>query len=187
MEKKLKDIKQKIVSYIKTQKISMKPRWYFVFLVLMRLLVALAIFVSVVYLSSFISLVMREHEFFKLMGIRPHGVRTFMLAVPWLLIFMSISLLLVLEVLTNKFEFVYKRPLAYSLFALVVLVLGVGFVVHKIDREFRFARFGEKPDMPLLGPIHKYYRGEFEQRPYVRGLHRQPPVSDMSEMKYLPE
>ena len=121
------------------------------------------------------------------MGIRPHGVRTFMLAVPWLLIFMSISLLLVLEVLTNKFEFVYKRPLAYSLFALVVLVLGVGFVVHKIDREFRFARFGEKPDMPLLGPIHKYYRGEFEQRPYVRGLHRQPPVSDMSEMKYLPE
>lgn len=188
MEQKIKDLKQNIVSYIENHKVSMKPRWHFVLLALLRAITAFVVFISVVYLISFTTLIMREHELFKIFEVSPRSVHGFMLGVPWVLVLLSLALLIVLEVLTRKFEFVYKRPMVYSLFALIALVLGAGLVVYRIDREFRFARFGEKPDMPILGPVHKYYRGEFEDRPYVRGMHKRPLPSEFKrEMKYLPE
>lgn len=174
MEQKLKNIKDRIVCSIEERKLAMKPRWHFVCYALLRVLVAMIVFASVVYLASFISLVMREHQLFEMFGLRPRGIWNFMMGLPWLLVMLSLALLIVLEVMARKFAFVYKRPAAYSLFILVLLVLGAGFVVHQVDSEFRFARVGECPNVMILGPIHKYYRGDIDDRPLVRGMHMMP-------------
>jgi len=184
MEQKLKDIKVDIVNYIKTNKVTMKPRWHFILFALLRVIAVVVVFVSILYLASFITLVMREHELFRALGLRPQSVHGFMLSVPWFLVVLSLILLVLLEVLTRKFQFVYRRPIVYSIFALLVLVLVVGAIVREVDKEFRFARFGEKPNAPILGPVHRYYRGEFGERPFVRGMHKNP---DMKSMKYFPQ
>lgn len=191
MEEKINNIKEKILNFIHKDEVKMKPRGYFIFKSILQIVSVFLVFIATLYLASFISLILKEKEVFKTFGIRPNELSHFIYAVPWMIVFLSLVLLVVLEILTRKFAFVYKKPVAYSLFAIIILVLSIGFLLNKIDREFRFARFGEGK-APILGPMHKYYRGEFEERPFVKKFYKfqdrriKDPNFDFDEFRDLP-
>ena len=172
MEQKIQNIKEKILGYVKEGKVAMKPKWYFILRSILRIVVILIIFLIIIYFVSFFSLVLSERETLRALDLRPKGIREFLFAIPWLIVFLSLIMLAVLEFLVNKFSFVYKRPLVYSLFAIICFVLLTGFALSKIDRQYMFARFGEKPEVPIFGPMHKFYRGELDKRPFNKDFEK---------------
>lgn len=161
MEQKIKNIKEKILNYVNSNEVSIKPKWYFVFKLIFKIIVILIVFLVVIYFFSFFNLIVYEKSLMGLTNMRNLG---FVFTLPWLILLLLLILLIVLEFLIRKFSFVYKKPLIYSLFGLVFLVLIIGFALNRIDNQFNFARFGERPEMPILGPMHKYFRGTFGQR-----------------------
>lgn len=168
MEQKIKNIKQAIIDCVDTGTVSMKPKWFFVLKSILRISAIFVVFLTTIYFISFIGLIVQEKALFDLFHLGPKGMKEFLFAIPWLIVLFSLFLLFLLEVLASKFSFVYGKPIFYSLLLLIVCVLLIGFVLYKIDKQFHFARFGEKPNAPVFGPMHKYYRGDYEKRPFYR-------------------
>jgi glucan phosphoethanolaminetransferase (alkaline phosphatase superfamily) len=163
--KELDLIEKKVLDSIKSGKVHMKPRWYFVLRISLIVTILFSAFFALIYLLSFIGLVFYEKKIFDLLNLGPRGLRAFMSAIPWVVIFVSMLSFSLLYVLIKRYSFVYKKPLAYSFFGLVFIVVLLGFVINVIDSNFRFARIGEKPKDIILGPMHKYYRGDIKNRP----------------------
>lgn len=173
MTEQIKKIEEKITDLIEQGKIKMKPRWYFVLKSILKILFFIVGFLIVLYFSSFLVLVFKEKVAF---GGYPGSFLAwskFIFSLPWLIFLFSLGMLLVLEILVRKYSFVYKKPIAYTLFVLVFFVVLFSFVMAKIDRQNRIPRWGEDPRVPVFGPMHRYYRGDiqkidFKNRPMMR-------------------
>ena len=159
-----KTIEDRIIDSIKSGQLHMKPRWYFVLRLIFNILLTCIVFFIIIYLLSFIGLVLREKEFFNVFDLSPGGMRILMNSVPWIIVMLSISLVMVLYVLVKDYSFVYKKPVIYVLSGLVLFVVITGFVIHMIDSKLRFARLGEDDRNRVMGPVHKYYRGDLKNR-----------------------
>ncbi len=172
MNEKIKSIKEKVIEKINSGQIYMKPKWFFVVRFVFRIISAFIVFFAILYILSFVVLVFKEKGPIDVLGMGTKGVHIFISTMPWLLMFAFLVLLIVLEFLVRKFAFVYKKPLLYSIFALVFVVLLASFALVKIDRDFKFARFGERPEVPFFGPINKHYRGEYDNRPMNKRIYK---------------
>ncbi len=156
-------IEEFVTDSIKSGKIIMKPKWHFVLKTILRVLSIIILFFVIVYLLNFIGLVTHEKDF-NILDLSPRGMRAFMVAIPWVIVLLSMFLLMTFYILVKQYSFVYRKPLVYSFFGLIFFVLFTGIIIHIFDMNFRFARFGEGPRTPILGPMHKYYRGEMMER-----------------------
>jgi len=163
-----KSIQEKVTVAIKEGKLVMKPKWHFILKTVMHILVAVILFFVLIYLISFIGLVAREKELFKLLHLNPRELYLLTTSIPWIIVILSLFLLLVFYTLVKDYSFIYKKPLVYSLSGTIFFVILIGALIQIFDVNFRFARFGEGPRVPLLGPMHKYYRGDMEHRPMMK-------------------
>ena len=152
----------------------MKPKWHFILKTVLRVLSVIILFFILIYLLNFIGLVTRERGF-NILDLSPRGMHAFMVSVPWVIVLLSMFLLIIFYVLVKKYSFVYRKPLVYSFFGIVFFIVFIGFIIHLFDANFRFARFGEGPRVPVLGPMHKYYRGNMENRPNMKKFDRRAP------------
>lgn len=152
-------IKDSVKELIHKGELRMKPKWYFILKSVLNIFSIVIIFFATLYLIAFISFVMREKMYLRM---APPGVGQFTMALPWIVVLFSLFLLIVLEILVRKYSFVYKRPLAYTLFFLVFLVVLMSLIIYQIDKKDRFPRFGERNK--VFVPMHKYYRGELKDR-----------------------
>jgi len=169
MTEQIKKIEEKITTLIEQGQIKMKPKWYFVLKSILKVLLIIVSFLIVLYFSSFIILVLKEN-----LALRGNpgsflAWSQFIFSLPWLILLFSLGMLFVLEILVRKYSFVYQKPIAYTLFGLVFLIVVMSFVMHKIDRQSRIPRFGEDRNIPVFGPMHRYYRGELKSRPVRKG------------------
>lgn len=158
------NIQENIIESIKSGKVHMKPRWYFVLKFILNILLVSVVFFASIYLLSFIGLVLHEKDLFNLFDLSPQGMKMLMTSIPWIVVMLSVTLLMVLYVLVKDHSFVYKKPLAYSFSGLILLVIFIGFVIHIFDVNFRFARMGADDRTPIMGPMHKYYRGDLKDK-----------------------
>lgn len=169
-----KSIQEHVELAIKDGTLNMRPKWHFVLKTILRVLSIIILFFALIYLLNFIGLVTHEKDF-NILDLSPQGMRAFMTAIPWVIVLLSMFLLLTFYILVKEYSFIYRKPLVYSFFGIIFFVAIIGFVVHLFDVRFRFARFGEGPRTPLLGPMHKYYRGEIEDRKDFDRIERKMP------------
>ncbi len=158
-----KSIQEYVISSIKEGKLNMRPKWHFVLKTILRVLSIVILFFTLIYLLNFIGLVTHEKDF-NILDLSPQGMHAFMTAIPWVIVLLSMFLLMTFYILIKNYSFIYRKPIVYSFFGIIFFVTIIGFAVHLLDVRFRFARFGEGPRTPILGPIHKYYRGKIEDR-----------------------
>lgn len=167
MTEQIKKIEEKITALIEEGKVKMKPKWFFVLKFILKTVFILVIFLIIIYFLSFVSLVIRERL---ALGFNPHmiGWMKFLFAVPWLIVFLSCVLVIVLEILVRKYAFVYRRPVAYTLFFSVFLIVLITLMLPKIDKRERLPRFGEDSRVPVFGPMHRFYRKDFKEREFEK-------------------
>lgn len=165
MVEKIKNLKQKIVDFLNKKDVVMKPKWYFVLKGILKVVSFFVVFLIVLYFISFITLVLREQNFFLLYGMGPGKLSYFINSLPWLIVSFALVGVLVLEVLVRKFSFSYRAPVFYSFIFVIFLVFLTSFLVNKFDPRYSFPRAGENLRAPILEDMHRYYRGDRDKRP----------------------
>ncbi len=150
---------------IKSGKVKMIPKWHFVLKTIFVVLIGLILFSVIIYFLTFVGLVMHERYLLEILDLGPRGTMHFMRTIPWVIILLVTLLLITFYILVKNYSFIDKKPAVYSFFGVIFLALFVGFLIHIFDVDFKLAKIGERPNVPVLGPMHKHYRGEFKNRP----------------------
>jgi len=148
-------IAEKVLNKIKSGQINMKPKAYFVLKTVLFVLGVITVALFILYLISFIAFSLRASGVMFLPGFGFRGVGIFLTSMPWLLILVAVLLIVVLEILVKHFAFSYRRPILYSIIAIIVLVFLGSFIINKTQFHpdlFQRAREGR---LPLAGEFYR--------------------------------
>jgi hypothetical protein len=176
-----KSIRDAVFEKIRSGGIKMNPKIYFVLKTILIIVGAFAVAVFILFLISFISFALRVSGvgFLPEFGFRGFGI--FFSSFPWILILIAVVLILALMMLIKRFGFVYRKPILYSLLAIILIVFLGGFILDKTPLHSGLFLKAREGKLPLAGPI---YRG-FGMREF-RGIHRGV-VSEITENGFIIE
>ncbi len=150
-------IKEKVMEKITQGSVAMRPRWQFVLKAALAVAGTLVVFVVLLYLASFILFVLRQNGMWFAPGFGFRGVFVFLRSLPWVLIFVSLIFVAIVEVLIRRYAFAFRRPLAYSMLGvLIVTVAGSFFIAEtRLHRGlYERARVG---GLPVAGPLYREF------------------------------
>jgi len=125
------NLKEKILSDIRSGQVHMRPRFYFVLQVAALALLAFVVLVISVFIFNFILFSIRINHVDTLLGFGPRGWGAFIQFFPWTWLLVDILLIAVLEWLLRTFRFGTKIPALYLLGALVAVTLVAGLAIDK--------------------------------------------------------
>ena len=110
-----KSIKNKVLEAIKSGQVKMRPRWYFILKTILVALGIVMIFLTLLYLISFIIFILRITGiwFAPAFGFEGYGI--FLFSLPWLLVIISVLFAIILEVLVKRYSFAYRHRLYENL------------------------------------------------------------------------
>jgi hypothetical protein len=150
-------LKEKIINKLKNGEFKMKPKAHFILKTILAILGFLIVSLFTLFLISFISFILRTDGIgpFPIFRMKELGLLIFSL--PWILIILAALLIIVLELLFKHFAFAYKRPILYSVLA-IVLIVALGTIV--IDRTpFHPGLFNKAMDhrLPIFGPMYREF------------------------------
>lgn len=130
----------------------MKPKIYFVLRTLFFALSAVLGFLFVLYLISFVFFCAREAR----------GFFPLLFGLPWFLIFLSVVLVVLLEILVRHFSFGYRAPILYTLLGIILFVILGGFFINKTPMHQVLFDRAEKNRLPIMGPMYRGYGKQFD-------------------------
>lgn len=110
------------------------------------------------YLVSFVALVLRERLIFDAVSFGPGVVFAVMHTLPFLLILLVVTTLLLLHVLVRHFAFAYMKPVALTLGFGLLVTLAVFALVLIGDKNSRIAKLGEGRHLPGVDMLHARFR-----------------------------
>lgn len=144
-----KQIREHILDAIKSSRIIMRPKWHFVLKAALMAIGGIILFLTLLYLASFILFVLRRTGIWFVPVFGARGWYAFLISFPWLLIGASAIFFIILEVLVRRYAFAYKRPLLFSLLGIVILVFVGVIIVDLTHVQGRFSRFTEEHRVPF--------------------------------------
>lgn len=150
-------ITEKILGKIKTEKIKMKPKIYFILRMALLVLGTLTLASFIVYLISFIVFSLRVSGVLFLPKFGFPGIRILISSLPWFLILISGGLIVLLEVFTQKFRFVYRKPILYSLLGIIIIVFTGSFLMEKTSFHSSLFWKAQEKRLPAIGSIYRDY------------------------------
>ncbi|MFO0743885.1 MAG: hypothetical protein U0469_02435 [Candidatus Paceibacterota bacterium] len=157
MEINKEKIVKKIEEVIKSKKLKMRPRWYFVLKTILIMSFSLILFLITIYLTDFVFFIFHEHQKF----VPSMAFTDFLKTIPVIILLLIILFLFSLYHLVSEYSFVYRKNILYVILILLMSIILI--IVNLnifIDKDFKVARFGEKGEVPFLQNVHKYYIGD---------------------------
>ncbi|MDD2732255.1 MAG: hypothetical protein PHI53_03630 [Candidatus Pacebacteria bacterium] len=156
-DKEKKSISQIVAEKIKKGEVKMRPKLYFIlraaFLVLSITVISLFVF----YLISFIAFSLRANGLWFMPGFGFPGLRIFLISLPWFLISVSLILIVILEILAEYFTFVYRRPVLYSIIAIIIIVLLGSFIIDRAKIHPSLFLQSRDKGVPVVGRFYRDY------------------------------
>jgi len=152
-----KSIKERVLEEIKSGRIKIRPKFYFV---LKTVLLAVGFFMAgalVLFLISFISFHLRASGIWYLPGFGPRGWGIYLRLMPWFLILAGLILILILEILAKRFSFVWRRPIIYSLLAIILIALIGGFIIERTPFHSGLFSQARQGKLPFAGPVYREF------------------------------
>ncbi len=152
------NIKDAILGKIRSHKVGMHPKYYFVLRVAAFAIVSLALLAVSVFILNFILFSIRINSQDVFLGFGPRGLGPFLAFFPWDLLAVDVALIAVLLWLLRQFKFGYRSPLLFMLLGVILFTLGLGFLLdRKTGVNERFLL--EANERRLPPPLGGYYRG----------------------------
>lgn len=179
----LESIRENVLHAIKDGEVTMRPRWYFVVKAILVGAGALLIFLGTIYLASFVIFVLYKTGIIYVPDFGLHGIMGFLFNLPWLLIFVAFVFAIFLEVLVQRYSFVYKKPLLYSVCGVLVLVVAGSVIVAATPLHSQFFKNSRERQLPFF-PGQLYLQFGFEHN---KGIHRGVVTSVTDEGFYIKE
>ena len=152
------NIHNSILKKIESGAIRQKPKWQFLLVTLMCMFALIALFLVLLYLVSFAALVLREHLFFDAFSFGPRAVFAVLHTLPFLLVLLTVTVLLILHVLVRHFAFAYMKPVVVTLGGGLLVTFVLFGAVLFMDTNSRIAHFGEGRHVPGIDILHSRFR-----------------------------
>lgn len=156
MSKQNLNLEKNIMAKVKSGKITMKPRWYFVLGSLLMSLGLAGVSIGIIFLTKLGFFLLRQHG--------PMGewrLQLMLSSFPWWLPVLALIGLLIGIYLLKQYDFSYKKN-----FSLVV----IGFFASLVLAAFIIDFFGLGDTWFRHGPMRKFYQGsEFKNSPARMG------------------
>ena len=153
----MNDVKHKVLTKIKCGEVTMRPRWHFVLKSTLAILGLLIVALWLVYLESFILFLLIGTGVVFVPAFGVHGLVTFLLSAPWLLIVVAVLFVLVLEYLVCCHSFGYRRPLLYSVFGIVGVTVVGAVLVAQTDIHYLAMEKAKDSKLPFMGMMYREY------------------------------
>lgn len=150
-------IQQNVLKAISAGKVKMRPKWIFVFHTALLVVGTILIALTVLYLASLIIFILRQTGVLHVPGFGLHGINTFFASAPWILILIAIVFIILLQVLIKKYSFGYGRPLLYSAFGIILLVVVGGLLVEKTSVHRQLFMRAENHNLPMAGGLYRLF------------------------------
>lgn len=147
---------------IKKGEVKMRPKLYFVLKIFLWAIGIILVFIAGVYLTDLLFLVLHKSGLWFIPGFGPRGMMLFLRNFPWILLLITLIFIILLEILIRRFSVAYKRPLIYSILAVVVLVVLTGFFIQKSSFNRHIIQRAEEGRLPMT---HHFYTHYGMQRP----------------------
>ncbi|PIR05216.1 MAG: hypothetical protein COV57_00280 [Candidatus Liptonbacteria bacterium CG11_big_fil_rev_8_21_14_0_20_35_14] len=153
------NLREKILAKIRNKEIKMVPRSYFILRSLLYFVTTLFFFVLAVFLLTFVFYVFKINGILSLPYFGLKGVRDFLLSLPLLLLVITLLFFGVAALFLKKHPVTYRRPLIYSVGALLV-IFSVGTVLIVKTGEVRRSLYMtiEKNNIPFVSDFYDEYK-----------------------------
>ncbi len=148
-------ISQKVASKIEKGELKMKPRAYFVAKTILIVGLLILTFLLALYFGSLIIFVLRINDILLFHGMGFQVIRNVLLSFPWYLVFLVFILVILVETVAKRFNFVYRKPLIVSLLFILALVFLSSLLVEKLSLHHSFFRLAEQERLPLAGRMYR--------------------------------
>ncbi len=152
---KEKSITEKVVSRIERGELKMKPKTYFIAKSLLTIGLLILFFLFLLYLGSLIIFILRVNDIFLFHGIGFHAVRNILLSFPWYLVLLIFVLVLLVDVISRKFQFVYRKSFIFSLFLILSIVIISSFLIEKSSLHYSFFKLAQQERLPVAGKMYR--------------------------------
>lgn len=149
--------KEGIINQIKSGKVKMKPKLYFILRPILFVFALIMILVFLIYFLSFLFFIFRINDGWALTGFGLRGVMTLFLSMPWGIISFILLFIVIIETLVFRFGPMYRKPMLYSLFGLVVFVLVLSFLIALTSFHDNMLSSNKKGRLPWMSPLYMGY------------------------------
>jgi hypothetical protein len=150
--------KEDILNKIKSEKVKMKPKLYFIVRPILFVFCLIMIVVFSIYFLSFLFFIFKINDGWALTSFGLRGVLALLMSLPWGIISFILLLMVVLETLLFRFSSVYRKPVLYSFLVLLVLISVISLAVGLTS--FHDNMFLNRK-LPWMGLYEGYERIDF--------------------------
>lgn len=149
------DIDKKVFEKISAGKIKMTPRLFFVLKAALFIIGGIFLMFFIIYLISFIIFSLRATGILFLPKFGFRGLGFFFNSLPWLLILISVFLIILLEIFAKKSSIVYRRPIVYSLLAIIIIISAGSFLMYQLPIHPRLFRKAQERNFSAMGMVYR--------------------------------
>jgi hypothetical protein len=149
------NIKNTILTFVQENKITMIPRWKFILYSTLTLSAIAFLFLVLIFVVSLIFFVLSRYGFIfmPMFGFLAsfHAIT----AVPVALFACALLILVVIEAISRKYSFVFKKPLALTVVILTLLAIGIGFAVGMTPMHEYIRDYAREHNINILREAYK--------------------------------
>ncbi len=150
-----KEINKKVISKIEEERIKMKSKLYFILESLLVIGVIFLLFLFILYLGSLVVFVFRSNNILHFHGMGFSAFRSIIFSFPWYLISLSFGLIILVGVVGKRFQFIYQKPLFYSLVGIILVTLFGSFLIEKSSIHQHFFSLARREKLPVMGKMYR--------------------------------
>jgi hypothetical protein len=150
-----KDISKEVIAEIEARGIKMMPRSYFIFKSFMFVGLIFLLSLFTLYIGSLIVFVLRANEIMYFQGMGFHALMPILRSFPWYLVSLAIVLIIVVEIVSKRFQFVYRKPLLYSLIVIILFTVAGSYLIERSSVHQHLFMMAQREELPVVGRMYR--------------------------------
>jgi hypothetical protein len=163
-EQNQKSIGAAVFEKIKSGKVKMHPKIYFVLKSILAVFAVVLSVLFILYLVSFIIFSLRASGTWFMPKFGFPGLKIFFAHLPWVPIAAAAAFVVILEILAKRFNFVYRKPIIYSFLAILLIAIMGGFLLEKTPLHSVLFSKARERNFPGIGSIYRGFGGAPQMR-----------------------
>lgn len=140
-------IKNNVIKAIQDGKVAMRPKWHFILNAGLLFIGTVLALLALVYLVSFIIFAQSVS----------HNVTEMLETLPWIVVFLAVVFIIIVEILVRRYSFSYRKPLLYTTLGILALVVLTGFIISRTGLHDDLSDRAHRGELPFGGEIYRRY------------------------------